>query len=158
MCVLSVQGSGVRSLHTDDDVPSLMDAEKEMFALKRRIGSYYAKGLYDDALECALALRSRVSESLGQDNAIFASSLNNVALMHKMLGNHAESMELYTEALHVYYESVGREHHSYASTLTNLGAMYKSHGEAARGLERDQVVERCCTIHASRHVRRRHHC
>lgn len=125
----------VRSQHSKGSIgdglsPSLMDVEKELFGLKRQMGSFYAKGLYKDALSVAETLRDSVEEHLGKDNSIYASSLNNVALMTKHLGNHEESLKLYTEALHVYYKSVGREHTSYASTLSNLGALYKTYGFA----------------------------
>jgi len=69
-----------------------------------------------------------------------------MALMHKMMGNNQEAMDLYIKALQIYEDTLNRDddadtssavkggskirkgkyHASYASTLTNLGLLYKS--------------------------------
>lgn len=74
--------------------------------------------------------------------AMYASSLNNVALMNKCLGNVETSIDLYTKALHIYEESLGRNHSSYAVTLANLGAGYNAFAEKTSGEERTQLLER----------------
>jgi tetratricopeptide (TPR) repeat protein len=98
-----------------------IDIEKELFKIKRRIGSQYSKGLYKEALGSALELEENVARHLGKKNAVYASCLNNVALMNKMLGNSDAAMTKYTEALHAYSDLVGKKHTSYISTLANLG-------------------------------------
>lgn len=42
-------------------------------------------GLYDAALDDALELEEKVKRTMGKNNAIYASCLNNVALMNKMV-------------------------------------------------------------------------
>lgn len=42
-------------------------------------------GLYDAALDDALELEEKVRRTMGKDNAIYASCLNNIALMNKMV-------------------------------------------------------------------------
>lgn len=119
-----------------------IDIEKELFKIKRRMGGYYSKGMYHDALICAVELEQHVSEVMGTKNAVYASCLNNVALMNKMLGNTDIAMNKYTEALQTYEDIVGKTHPSYVSTLANLGVLYKALAEAASGMERLQLIER----------------
>lgn len=94
------------------------------------------------ALECAEELRDNVSRVMGQENAMYASCLNNIALMQKQLGNIETSIDMYTQALHIYEESVGKKHNSYAITLANLGAGYKAFAETTKGMEKLQLLER----------------
>ena len=119
-----------------------LDAERELHKLKRVIGGLFSKGDYTGALEAAQRLKDTVSQSIGNDNAIFASSLNNVALMHKMLGENEVALEHYTKALHIYQDVVGKEHTSYASTLSNMGILYRTMAEKASGMDRLQLLER----------------
>ena len=75
---------------------SPIDIEKELFKIKRRMGGYYSKGMYSDALGCAIELERIVADEMGTKNAIYASCLNNVALMNKMLGHTDIAMDKYT--------------------------------------------------------------
>lgn len=43
--------------------------------------NFYNKGNYSTALEYALKMEVAAGDALGKDNAIYASSVNNVALM-----------------------------------------------------------------------------
>jgi tetratricopeptide (TPR) repeat protein len=119
-----------------------MDIEKELFRLKRDMTSLYSKGLYHDALEVSLFLENQVKQEMGTNNAIYASCLNNIALMHKMLGNNTDAMDAYTEALHIYQDVKGKKHVSYAATLANLGALYKTMATGTKGMEKLQLLER----------------
>jgi tetratricopeptide (TPR) repeat protein len=121
---------------------SPIDIEKELFTMKRRMGQFYSKGMYEDALECAVELEINVKEVMGTNNAIYASSLNNVAIMNKMLGRNDDAMTKYTEALHIYKDVVGRKHPSYASTLANIGVLYKVLAEASSGIDKTQLIDR----------------
>ena len=121
---------------------SPIDIEKELFKIKRRMGGYYSKGMYSDALNCAIELERIVADEMGTKNAIYASCLNNVALMNKMLGHTDIAMNKYTEALHTYEDVVGKKHSSYISTLANLGVLYKALAESSTGMERLQLIER----------------
>lgn len=107
---------------------SPIDVEKELLKIKRRMGGFYTKGFYNDALACATELESKVSNIMGTKNVVYASALNNVALMNKLLGSNDVAMAKYTEALHIYEDIVGKRHPSYASTLSNLGRLWSVHG------------------------------
>lgn len=60
---------------------SLRDIEKEMFALRRRMTAHYNRGDYRSALDHAKELLQLAEEVTGTRNAVYASSLNNTALM-----------------------------------------------------------------------------
>ena len=62
--------------------------------------------------------------------------------MTKQIGKIEESIELYTQALHIYEDCVGKAHPSYAITLGNLGAGYKAFADRAIGMDRLQLLER----------------
>ena len=160
-----------RQLSSSSDLAGLtpIDIEKELFKIKRRMGGFYSKGMYHDALVCAVDLEQKVAEVMGTGNAVHASCLNNVALMNKMLGHSDVAMAKYTAALQTYEDVVGKvgvafkrcrtlssltshpspppltprqRHPSYVSTLANIGVLYKSLAEAATGMERLQLIER----------------
>lgn len=58
-----------------------IDEEREMFLLKRRMSAAYSKGHYRSALSFAEQLEEKASTLLGVKNAVYASCLNNTALM-----------------------------------------------------------------------------
>jgi hypothetical protein len=119
-----------------------LDAERELHKLKRTIGALHAKGDYKGALDAAQKLEATVLEEMGGDNAVYASCLNNVALMHKMLGEDEVAVDTYTRALHIYEDVTGRKHASYASTLSNIGILYRGMAEKTSGMDRLQLIER----------------
>jgi hypothetical protein len=65
----------------DDDGPTIFDTEQQMFQLRRKMTAAYSLGRYQMALEFALDLQSKATQIMGTKNAVYASCLNNVALM-----------------------------------------------------------------------------
>jgi tetratricopeptide (TPR) repeat protein len=96
-----------------------MDIEKELHGVKKEMGAYYSQGNYTAALDSAVKLEDVVRSTIGTDNAVYASCLNNVALMNKMLGHTALAMDKYTAALQLYEKTVGKGHASYV--ICNIG-------------------------------------
>ena len=119
-----------------------IDVERELHSVKKIMGAHYSQGNYQAALESAAQLEEAVSATIGKENAVYASCLNNIALMNKMLGNNDHAMEKYIEALQLYAMTVGKRHSSYASILSNIGILYRSMADAASGMDRLQLVER----------------
>jgi hypothetical protein len=54
---------------------SLMEAEKELFAMRRRIGVFYSKGHYNDAKMESEALIEKIKDIMGTSNSIYASGM-----------------------------------------------------------------------------------
>lgn len=74
--------SQMQHLSTIPENPkSPIDIEKELFAIKRRMTQFHSRGEYELALECAIELEQEVEKLMGTKNAVYASSVNNVALM-----------------------------------------------------------------------------
>ena len=123
-----------------------LDTERELHRIKRKMGTAYSKGDYDNALGSAIMLEEAVETTMGKDNVVYASCLNNIAVMNKMLGANDAAMAKYTEALHLYRDKVGHTHRSYASTLSNMGILYRSMAEpregSAKGMDKLQLLER----------------
>lgn len=57
------------------------DVERDLMKKKRVMTRYYNKQEYKPALENAIKLQDATANALGKDNTIYASSVNNVALM-----------------------------------------------------------------------------
>ena len=53
-----------------------------------------------------------------------ASSLNNLALLYKDMGDYAKAEPLYKEALEIRQKVLGQEHPDTALSLNNLAALY----------------------------------
>lgn len=119
-----------------------MEREKELFKIKREMSSHFSKGNYQDALIKATELEIKAGKLLGKRNVVYASCLNNLALMHKNLGQHDEAVKNYTTALHLYEDMVGKETQSYAATLTNLGSLYRNMAVTSKGMEKHELLTR----------------
>lgn len=57
------------------------ELQKELLKIKRKMLNYYNTGSYQNALEYAETLQNVTDDVMGKDNAVYASCLNNVALM-----------------------------------------------------------------------------
>lgn len=112
------------------------------------MGSSYGNGKYNEALDIATLMHDKIKTALkakgaDRNNSIYASSLNNLALMNKNLGNNELAMEQYVEALMIYKNIFKTNVHvSYAATLTNLGMLYKMMAESSKGIDKDQLLAR----------------
>ena len=58
--------------------------------LPLNILTFLLVGNYGEALECAIELQEKVKIVMGTECAIYASCLNNVALMHKLVSSGKE--------------------------------------------------------------------
>lgn len=63
------------------DPSDSLEKEKELFALKRAIAQAYNKGHYADALARAVEMQGKAEDLYGKNNPVYASCLNNTALM-----------------------------------------------------------------------------
>jgi len=101
-----------------------------------------------EALEVAERAASLALQFLGRDHPAYASTLNNLALLHKTHHQDFErAAKLYEEALGIYERSVGKDHPSYRTCLTNLGLAYRSLGQLQRAREHlSEVVGTLSTI------------
>jgi tetratricopeptide (TPR) repeat protein len=58
-----------------------------------------------------------------------AASLNNIAMLDKLLGNDTEAEPLFQRAIGILKDTFGEEHPNTARVMLNLGAMYSDQGK-----------------------------
>jgi tetratricopeptide (TPR) repeat protein len=92
----------------------------------------YAAGNYVAARDAAKECCSIALSHFGPDHPVSSSSVNNLALMYKSLGQDERATELYREALGLYRRSVGEVHRSTATVACNLALLLRD--TAVRGM------------------------
>ncbi|VEU42813.1 unnamed protein product [Pseudo-nitzschia multistriata] len=122
------------------------DAELRLADLQATITEEYKRGNFTNALATSQDLLKQTQQHFGYnvDHPATASAMNNVGLMHKLLGNFTEARQHYVAAMRVYASVCGRDHASYAMTLHNLGNLNKSqvHFDASlKATDRLSLVE-----------------
>lgn len=74
-----------------------------------------------------------VERVLGKQHPDYATSLNNLALLHYSQGEYDKALPLYQQALQI-YEQGGKQHPYYATSLNNLAGLYQSQGAYDKAL------------------------
>ena len=96
-------------------------AEEELYMLQSYVKQHFQHANYTEALSTSQEILQKSTDLFGNNHPATASALNNIGLMHKMMGDFALSRENYHSALTIYQEIVGKDHASYAAALNNLG-------------------------------------
>lgn len=133
----------VRVLRHDHKPPATyVQVEQDIAAMQREIRDAYSVGNFQAALEVSLECRDVVQGHFGESHPVFASTITNIALMYKNMGQLEEAIESYEYALRVYKDSVGEQHASFATTLHNLGSVYQTMAHSVKGMERVSALHR----------------
>lgn len=88
----------------------------------QQVHELYARGQYADALPVAKELRKRAFHHFGSPSPVFASAVNNQALVMKALGQLEEASNLFELALLNYESGIGKRQPTYATCLANMAA------------------------------------
>lgn len=131
----SLLNSQVQVLHNKPSI-AYVQVEQEIATMQRGIRDAYNSGDYQAALDAGLECRDLVKSHFGETHPVYASTITNIALMYKNLGQMEEATESYEFALQTYKASVGEQHASFATTLFNLGLVYRSLSISSVGMER----------------------
>ena len=99
--------------------------EKQLAKLQPRIAELYRKGRYKEALAVGEECHALALAAFGKQHPAVASMCNNLALMHKSLGDTDAAAALYKEALDCYRVVVGEEHASTATAACNLALLIR---------------------------------
>jgi tetratricopeptide (TPR) repeat protein len=128
--------SASASFHSDDEVASTprapststsIESDKEALEIQsmiQRVHELCATAQYADALPIAKDVRKRAFHHFGSPSPVFASCVNNHALILKALGRLDEAANLFDLALLNYESGVGKQHPSYLTALANLANVY----------------------------------
>jgi CHAT domain-containing protein/Tfp pilus assembly protein PilF len=69
---------------------------------------------------------------LGEKHPDYATSLTNLALLYKAMGDYAKAGPLFRQALAIDKKALGEKHPGYATDLYNLAGLYRATGDYAR--------------------------
>jgi tetratricopeptide (TPR) repeat protein len=127
-------------------VPGETDPEAlAIQSLLRRVHELYARAEFAEALPIAKEARRRAFHHFGSPSPVFASCVNNHALLLKALGSLDEAANLFDLALLNYEAGVGTRHASYLTCLGNMGAVHLArhkHEEARAVFDRVLTARR----------------
>lgn len=105
------------------------DGEESIRRYQKELGLQLKSRNYEKALEIAKQCANASMSHFGEDHPVYASSISNMALVFKRMGDLESSVEMYSRALRVYKKTGGDRTVSFATALTNLGFAY---GEMAK--------------------------
>ena len=91
-------------------------------------------GNYAAALPLCRQELEIVRTALGESHPNYAASLNNLAVLHKELGEHTAALPLYRQALEIVRTAHGETHPDYATCLDNLARLHREMGNYAAAL------------------------
>ncbi|CAH0482111.1 unnamed protein product [Peronospora belbahrii] len=131
----------VQVLH-NKPLTSYVQVEQDIAVMQREIRDAYNSGNYQAALNAGLKCRDLVQAHFGENHPVYASTVTNIALMYKNLGQMEEAIEAYEFALQTYKASVGEQHASFATALYNLGLVYRALAISTAGMERVDALHR----------------
>ncbi|MBE9208190.1 tetratricopeptide repeat protein [Nostoc sp. LEGE 06077] len=89
---------------------------------------YDGQGLYTQAEPWFEQCLEITKKRLGEEHLSVATSLNNLAELHRSQGRYSEAEPFYIKALALWRKLLGEEHPSVATSLNNLAALYHSQG------------------------------
>ena len=117
------------------------EKEARLRELQTHMRECYHGGRYAEALEAGGECHDLAVASFGSAHPAVASVCNNLALMHKSLGDLDKAAALYKEALDCYRNVLGEEHTSTATAACNLALLHRDSQDAARVREARTLLE-----------------
>jgi CHAT domain-containing protein/tetratricopeptide (TPR) repeat protein len=101
--------------------------------LARRADALHRKGRFDRALPLAIEVVDLARQDLGEGHPRYATSLNNLAMLYRDMGDFAQAEPIYRQALKILRVAGGEEtRHDYAKALNNLAELYWTMADYAR--------------------------
>jgi tetratricopeptide (TPR) repeat protein len=94
-----------------------MQLEQQSHTLSQR-------GQFADAVPLAQQVVEIHKQVLGETHPHYATSLNNLAELHKSQGDYAKAEPLCRQALEIDKRALGESHPNYAASLNNLAVLY----------------------------------
>jgi len=104
------------------------DIQQQILKLSHQVKKLYHQGRYEEALQPASHARDLSLQYLGKDHPDFATDLNNLAELYRLMGNYFQAEPLYKQAMEIRRKVLGEDHPHFASSLNNLAVLYKSMG------------------------------
>eukprot|EP00040_Diaphanoeca_grandis_P024011 m.131406 g.131406 ORF g.131406 m.131406 type:complete len:353 (+) comp29544_c1_seq2:248-1306(+) len=129
-----------QELHLDQQYTEFV--ENKVRELQGVVRENHQTGRYGTALEAANECVDVVERHYGPSHPVYASSLNNVALLNKALGNLTLATELYEATVRAYVDIVGIDHPNTGVAMHNLALCLKANASLIESkVERLLVLE-----------------
>ena len=106
--------------------------KRKATALNKEAIRLYTSVAPDRAVPYALKAKEITEKVLGRDHASIAKSLNFLAELYKLSGQHQKAMPYYKRIVEIYEKKHGRNHESVAKALDNLAQYYSKSGDLPR--------------------------
>ena len=94
-------------------------------ALMQQAVQLYQEGRYAEAVPTARKGLELAEAAFGPDRPDVATSLNNLAALHKLQGQLAQAEPLYERSLAILEEALGPDHPDVATTLGDMAELYR---------------------------------
>ena len=92
----------------------------------------YGEGRFSDAIASAEQVRNISKQVLGDTHPVYATSLNDLAVLYRSTGDYARAELLYVQARDIRKQVFGETHPTYATVLANLAGLYEGTGDYSR--------------------------
>ncbi|MBI4646451.1 MAG: tetratricopeptide repeat protein, partial [Bacteroidia bacterium] len=89
-------------------------------------------GNYSQAEPLYIQAMNLWKEFLGEKHPLYATSLNNLALLYHNMGNYSKAEPLFTQAMNIRKETLSEKHPDYATSLGNLAYLYCTMGNYSK--------------------------
>jgi CHAT domain-containing protein len=127
---LALQDSRRLAGVSPEDRAALLQAQAEA----GRAVQLYQQGRPREAVPIALKVLAVCRKVLGEKHPDYATSLNNLANLYRMMGEHGKALPLFLETRDLRRKVLGEKHPDYAQSLNNLALLYQQMGEPAKAL------------------------
>lgn len=120
-------------------------AGMEWDTLTQEVNDLYRAGKYDRAVVVAQKALQVAEQNVGPDHPHVATSLSNLAELHRTQGDYAKAEPLYKRSLAIVEKALGPNHPHVATSLENLAALYR---DTKRNAEAEVLEQRAARIRA----------
>lgn len=124
--------------------------EDQIHELDQQTDDLFQQGNYDKAIEKATQARDLIRQHLGEQTVIFATNLNKLATLFKLVGRYAAAEPLFRQALEIHQRVSARDLPEYAESMRNLADLYR---ETARYDEAETLYQQALEIYRVRFSR-----
>ncbi len=116
---------------------------EEAKELNAKVAKLYSEGRYVEAIPIASRLLAIVEKAFGPEHPDVAYSLNNLAVLYEMTGDHAKAEQLLQRSLAIREKTLGPKHPQVVASLSNLATLYHKIGDHAKA---EPLYQRALTI------------
>jgi tetratricopeptide (TPR) repeat protein len=104
------------------------EAVRELHRFSSEVDRLYQRGRYQEAVPLAQRAVAISDETLGPEHPDTARSLDNLALLYKLMGQYEEALPLFQRALAIWEKVRGPLDPDTATSLNNLAGLYLAMG------------------------------